>query len=209
MTAFNYTTGNPSNLTGGANASMNDIAGPFTDLRTFLNGGNIDFSNLAATVQSDYQEIRQIPTTFSSADISAATSYSVYGGGSGIPGTTAGAAFAFDPADYALIGRTAKYRIKVSMLCNATAPGITFTFGLATPTIAYGATNVFPTISAITPVGSTAVITTPSASATTVAVSADFAAPASGLLEAYVTASAAMASGSRATVLWSLQRRTV
>jgi hypothetical protein len=47
MTAFNYTTGNPSNLTGGAGASMNDIAGPFTDLRTFLNGGNIGSGNIA------------------------------------------------------------------------------------------------------------------------------------------------------------------
>jgi hypothetical protein len=48
MTSFSYTTGNPSNLTGGTTASMNDISGPFTDVRTFLNGGNIDSTNLAA-----------------------------------------------------------------------------------------------------------------------------------------------------------------
>lgn len=35
--SFQYTSGDPSHLTGGANASMADIQGPFTDLRTFLN----------------------------------------------------------------------------------------------------------------------------------------------------------------------------
>lgn len=48
MTTFSYTTGNPSNLTGGATASMNDIQGPLTDLRTFLNGANQDATNIAA-----------------------------------------------------------------------------------------------------------------------------------------------------------------
>lgn len=47
MSLFNYTTGNPTNLTGGAGASMTDIQGPLVDLRTFLNGGNIDATNLA------------------------------------------------------------------------------------------------------------------------------------------------------------------
>jgi hypothetical protein len=35
--SFQYTSGDPSHLTGGANASMADIQGPFTDLKTFLN----------------------------------------------------------------------------------------------------------------------------------------------------------------------------
>lgn len=35
--SFQYTSGDPTHLTGGANASMADIQGPFTDLRTFLN----------------------------------------------------------------------------------------------------------------------------------------------------------------------------
>lgn len=46
MTNFAYTTGNPNNLTAGASASMNDIQGPFTDLRTFLNGANLSDVNL-------------------------------------------------------------------------------------------------------------------------------------------------------------------
>jgi hypothetical protein len=48
MTTFNYTTGNPSNLVGGGTASMNDIQGPFTDLRTWANG-SIDGDNLTGT----------------------------------------------------------------------------------------------------------------------------------------------------------------
>lgn len=48
MTTFAFTTGNPADLTGGSNASMTDIQGSFTDLRTFLNGGNIDDTNLNA-----------------------------------------------------------------------------------------------------------------------------------------------------------------
>lgn len=48
MTNFAYTTGNPNNLTAGASASMNDIQGPFTDLRTFINGANLSDTNLQA-----------------------------------------------------------------------------------------------------------------------------------------------------------------
>jgi hypothetical protein len=48
MTTFSYTTGNPSNLTAGATANMNDIQGPFTDLRTFVNG-SVDGDNLSTT----------------------------------------------------------------------------------------------------------------------------------------------------------------
>lgn len=48
MTTFSYTTGNPSNLTAGSTASMNDIQGPFTDLKTFINGANITDTNVSA-----------------------------------------------------------------------------------------------------------------------------------------------------------------
>lgn len=49
MSAFDYTSGNPNNLTAGANASMADIQGPFVDLRDFLNNGGLDTSNLATS----------------------------------------------------------------------------------------------------------------------------------------------------------------
>src|SRR3954468_2540224 len=50
MPSFSYTSGNPSNLFGGGPLSMTDIQGPFTDLRTALNGGldETNVPNLAA-----------------------------------------------------------------------------------------------------------------------------------------------------------------
>ena len=37
--AFDYTSGNPDNLTGGTGAAMSDIQGPFYDIRNYLNSG--------------------------------------------------------------------------------------------------------------------------------------------------------------------------
>lgn len=45
MTTFSYSSGDPTNLTGGATADMSDISGPFSDLSTFLNG-NITATNV-------------------------------------------------------------------------------------------------------------------------------------------------------------------
>lgn len=47
MTTFAYSSGNPANLTSGANASMADIKGPLDDLKTYLNGANLDSTNIA------------------------------------------------------------------------------------------------------------------------------------------------------------------
>lgn len=48
MTTFSYTSGDPGNLVGGANADMADIKGPFDDLENWLNGQNITDSNVQA-----------------------------------------------------------------------------------------------------------------------------------------------------------------
>lgn len=48
MTTFAYTSGDPSHLLAGANASMADMQGPLVDLRTFLNG-NISDINLSSS----------------------------------------------------------------------------------------------------------------------------------------------------------------
>lgn len=48
MTTFAYTSGDPSHLVAGTNASMADIQGEFIDLRTFLNG-NISDINLSSS----------------------------------------------------------------------------------------------------------------------------------------------------------------
>lgn len=59
--SFQYTSGDPSHLTGGANASMADIQGPFTDLRTFLNA-----------------RIAAIPTLVSSLPVSPVDAQEIY-----------------------------------------------------------------------------------------------------------------------------------
>lgn len=46
MSSFNYSTGNPNNLVGGGAANMTDIGGSFTDLRSFINGGAMDETNV-------------------------------------------------------------------------------------------------------------------------------------------------------------------
>lgn len=212
MGIFSFTGSALSNLNGNTpGANVSNLVTLLNDLKTFLNAPNLDFTNLAATVQSDYQDICQSgfvttaltgPNNYAFAAPSIGTSVSVFP-------AAAHYAFRLDPADYALTGRTAKYRLKVSMLCNAVAPGMTFTFGLATPTITYGTAGNANTITAIAGVGTAATITTPGASAETDAVSTDFAAPAAGLLMPYVTVSGNMAANSWVNGLWRLQRRTV
>lgn len=48
MTTFAFTSGDPSHLAAGSNASMADMQGPFIDIRTFLNG-NISDINLSSS----------------------------------------------------------------------------------------------------------------------------------------------------------------
>lgn len=48
MTTFVYSSGDPSHLAAGGNASMADMQGPLIDLRTFLNG-NISDVNLSSS----------------------------------------------------------------------------------------------------------------------------------------------------------------
>src|SRR5690242_14561341 len=36
---FSYVTGTPTNVVAGSTASMNDVQGPFTDLKAFINSG--------------------------------------------------------------------------------------------------------------------------------------------------------------------------
>lgn len=50
MTVFNYTSGDPNNLTASSSASMADIQGPFVDLKTFLNGRTLNEDNLPVSM---------------------------------------------------------------------------------------------------------------------------------------------------------------
>src|SRR6266545_4936483 len=108
MTTFSYTTGNPSNLVGGATASMNDIQGPFSDLRTFVNGANLDGTNIAATYVepafSTYKTHMERGGNAAAASITSATVCVLYAvsGGATLQSHPAAynSVFYFDPADW-------------------------------------------------------------------------------------------------------------
>lgn len=200
----------PFTLTAGQPENVNQLNSNLNAITAQVNG-SLDFANLSSTVQSDYNHITQ-----SGVIISTLTN-GTYGFGPGAMGTGAtlppfaltAATMDLDPADYALSARTAKYRIKVVMRVNAVAPGVTFTWGLAVPTVSYGLSGAQGTVTALTPTGTAASIASPGASAATSANSGDFTAPAAGPLVPYVAVSANMAAGSQAGCTWTLQRRTV
>lgn len=87
--------------------------------------------------------------------------------------------FPFRAADLAVTGLTTKLRTKVALLANGTAPGITFTAGLylIASTGASGTSHSY-TISLVG--GTTVAIASPAANSETIAVSAEFNAPADG-----------------------------
>lgn len=180
MTTFSYTTGNPTNLTGGATASMNDIQGPFTDLRTYLNGGNIDYTNLASATDSYYKTVFE--TNLSSAGNATGTYVFATAIGMVSPNTVGSARSVryINTADYPGGTRTPRLRIAVSLMVNTTAPAITYTYGLYPVTAISGVASQ-PTITLGAVVaGSTAAIASPSASSSNHVEGSEFTFPTTG-----------------------------
>lgn len=141
MTAFSFSTGNPSNLTGGATASMTDISGSLTDLKTFLNGGSITDTNIQAAGLTDtslasptnavWRTVFSINAVVSALTTTACyfqtTGGSVATGGFGAP---VGLWVPITAGDVAVAGKTTRLRSRVSWATNAGAAGITLTWGL-------------------------------------------------------------------------------
>lgn len=179
----------------------------------------VDYTKLAATVQSEYIDIMQLTTRFSGL---ATNVYSVPVTGGGTPrASDAGGdtstpwymyAFYLDGGDYAISGRTAKYRLRVYLSGNNTSAGVTFTFGLhQMARLNVGTLNSisFPAIT-----GSTVVFTTPTGPADLVSVSGDFTAPGAPFtFGAYgigmQISGGTMAGGNLTQAFVQLQRRTV
>jgi hypothetical protein len=107
------------------------------------------------------------------------------------------APFWFDPADYAISGRTVKLRLTWTIVNGANAPATTFTTGLSGPlTWSGGLAGNFNTYIA----GTGTTFTTPAAGTSTTTVLSDITAPAAGLYALGFTTSVA-ASASAATVI--------
>lgn len=114
----------------------------------------------------------------------------------------------FDDADYTVGGLTQKLRVRCQVSANATAPAITFTFGLYPLTVAGSNDTVTFTLGTVVP-SSTQAIATPSASTITSAVNSDFTIPSDGAYALGVSTSGTIANNSAVLCSAQLQTRSV
>jgi hypothetical protein len=84
----------------------------------------------------------------------------------------------FDPADYAVTGRSVKYRLWAGVVTNATAPAVTLTYSL-NPVATWGTAST-PTVATIGSALASVVITSPAASSRVIGTPVEFDAPAAG-----------------------------
>lgn len=217
MPSFSYTSGDISHLTSSGSASMADIQGPFTDVRTALNGqlDEVNVPNLSAaftTWKSIGWAGSSVNNTFAAGTylIHPTSDVSSTVVGVAVAGT-AGLAFYLDPSDYLANSRTTKYRIRWVCITNGTAPAANFTPGLY-PVATFGApAATSPTIATLGTVvsGSTVVFTAPALGTQTVTLSTEFNAPAAGHFAFGVVTSATPAANSQTMLLAQLQMRQV
>lgn len=215
MPLFNFTSGNPSNLTANANASMSDIQGSLTDLRTFVNG-NLDETNVP-NLAAAFTTYKTITMAGGGSSFGAGTfllpgplGQTVGVQAPGVIGT-AQHAFYLDPADWAANARTTKLRVQASVVTNAVAPTTTHTFGLWAVATWGGTSGNSPSIASIgtAVTGSAIAIAAPPAAGPTPATGADFNFPAAGFYVLAVVVTGALATGSAAVVHSKLQVRQV
>lgn len=224
MTTFNFTGGDPDHLVGGQSAFMSDIQGSFVDLKTFLNAGTMDETNVPnlAAAFTTYKTIGWAGAALNSAIVTGSGVYMLWFGFPGnagtqnSPGTVGGAAsaacaFHVDPTDWQANTRLNKFRLKVQYLTNAVASGMSPTVGLYQATAFGGASGSNPTVSATSVViaGTTVAFTLPTGATNNIGVSGDFNAPSSGMYVVGVQTSGAMNAGATALVSVQLQMRQV
>lgn len=216
MTTFSYTTGNPSNLTAGATASMNDIQGPFTDLRTFLNGANLDTSNLATTAKPStllgaYETVQE---TYSTAVNSVADTFRIRNSSGAVGDVGSGLdheVMWLDPAQHTIAGLTTQLRLFGTLATNNVAPTGTWFVALRPVTTIGGGATLLSVTGIGAALGQVQVAgSPPSANAVGAGTSADFAFPTAGpyAFTVHVTG-ASQAANSRVGVRWTLQKHYI
>ena len=216
MPAFAYTSGNIANLTAGGPASMTDIQGPFTDVRTALNGqlDEINVPNLSAAFTT-YKRIQRGVAQISSA--ATANSYGLWLGSIDaanrltIGMSAGGGVFYLNPSFYNANSRVTKLNLRLTAIPNAVAPAITFTAGLYPVSTYGGASGAGPTIASVGTIvsGSSTPIASPSAAALTTATSGDFNFPAAGGYTLIVITNGTPAAGSLTELNAYLEMRQV
>lgn len=225
MTAFNFTTGNTDHLVGGGGASMGDIQGSFVDLKTFLNAGTIDETNVPnlAAAFTHYRDVLWAVAALPAGTVSGPGTWLLWAGAPGNAGTqntpgqagaasSASASFILDPTDYQANARVTKYRLRVRCLTNAVAAGCSFTAGLY-PVTAFGggsgANPIVGTLGTVVTGSQPTAFTTPLGSTNTVQVGTDFNAPSAGNYVIAVTSTAIMNANAVALFSAQLQMRQV
>lgn len=211
MTTFSYSSGDPNNLTGGIDANMADIKGPFTDIETFINGANLDTTNLAVSAKPSTILGQFAGTTIEAEGLipgsAALATYWLGHGQIKVSGTAdlQSVPFTqFGSGGYAVTGLNARARVLCCVLVNNTAPGVSFTFGLHGISAMGGGAGAI-SITSIGAFGNTAAISTPAANSQNQNVSADFAIPTSGNYGLAVVTSGTMAANSVVQVRAALQ----
>jgi len=219
MTTFAFTTGNPNNLTGGSDASMTDIQGPLTDIRTFVNSGNLDEMNVP-NLTAAFTTWKAVPNGQLRAQLTASGSPGTFAMQTGNPtaqNVAAGGAAAhtvivfLDPTDYNANSRTTKLRLRLIAVPNAVAPSVTFTARLYPITVLTGASGNPPLVNTLgAAIGSSdAAIAGPAALGMSTSSSLDFNFPAAGFYMVAITTSAGPAAGSIIDFVATLQYRQV
>lgn len=219
MPSFSYTGGDISHLTGGFTpASMADIQGPFTDLRTALNGGldEVNVPNLSAAFTT-YKEIAR-----GFAGQTSASGTGTWAMPLGAPPVATDIAFNnansavwaiqlyLDPADYAANARSTRLRVR-AVAVPSVAPAVTFTVGLYPVATYTTGASIHPRVATLGTVvsGSTAAIASPAVGVVTKVDSSDFSFPAAGAYVLGIAMVATPAATSVTDIVASLQMRQV
>ncbi len=219
MTVFNFSTGNPANLVGGGGANMTDIGGSLTDLKSFLNGGSMDETNVP-NLAAAFTHWKTIGWGGGLLAMGAGGTYILSGGGNpqassgAVSGGSAGSAsfiMDLDPADWLANARTTKLRLRCGLTVNAVAPSTSFNVSLYPVATVGGSSGQAPSIATLGTLvsGSTVTFTTPTASTRVVTASTEFTAPAVGPYAFGVLAGGGVTAGSSSIVVIQLQMRQV
>jgi hypothetical protein len=188
MGIFSFTGAALNNLVGNTpGANVSNLVTLLNDLKTFINGGNLDDTNLATGNKSTalLGSYRTVWTSSGAAVITGGAGL-YYPNHSGTFTQSAGSlgfqVFVF-ANDYSTVGRTPMLRLRMFFSPNGTAPGaVSFDARMIPVTLGGGAGGVwgFGGVGAVVTGSTTSTVSSPGANTLNSAASADFALPTDG-----------------------------
>jgi hypothetical protein len=211
MTTFNFSTGNPANLVGGGGANMTDIGGSLTDLRSFINGGSMDETNVPnlSAAFTTWKTIVERSGHLVGAGVS---NYLMGWGGVASTFTSssggADAIFYLDPTDFNANTRTTQLRVRHLLFTNSVAAGMNFQPALGSVSTVSGNASAQPAPTGLATVtGTTSTFATPATNSMLVSTTTPISFPAAGFYCLFVLLGGAMAGTSGVSFLSQVQMR--